>query len=301
MPKSSPNGVFLMRRSTWVMESVDSTITLNLSPMTSAQFEHILASILNHNLTSLLNSILLNLLAEETRMVSLSSLSSPSNSFASYKGKYHGLSTTECFNCHDKGPYASHYRNQTSKLFCRYCKKDDGSFFSLPIDFVQQLIKVLHAASFGKPKPTTPWIIDSGATHYMTGDLTIFTSSKPSLVPDTITVANGMNLDIQRSVTLKFIFPDSPLLVLSDFLYVPKLSANLISVNQLVDKHFFISFSPNSCLIQDLRIGKVILQGRRQGELFILDLGSLSNSHKFFLAPYAQEVNLVNALWKQLA
>ncbi|KAF3619906.1 hypothetical protein T459_03633 [Capsicum annuum] len=254
------------------------------------EFEHILASILNHNLTSSLNSILLNLLAEETRMVSLSSLSSPSNSFASYKGKYHGLSTTECFNCHDKGPYASHYRNQR-----------DGSFFSLPIDFVQQLIKVLHAASFGKPKPTTPWIIDSGATHYMTGDLTIFTSSKPSLVPDTITVANGMNLDIQRSVTLKFIFPDSPSLVLSDFLYVPKLSANLISVNQLVDKHFFIFFSPNSCLIQDLRIGKVILQGRRQGELFILDLGSLSNSHKFFLAPYAQEVNLVNALWKQLA
>ncbi|PHT40873.1 hypothetical protein CQW23_19727 [Capsicum baccatum] len=36
----------------------------------------------------------------------------------------------------------------------------------------------------------------------MTGDLTIFTSSNPSSVPVTITVANGTNLDIQSSGTL---------------------------------------------------------------------------------------------------
>ncbi|PHT40124.1 hypothetical protein CQW23_18978 [Capsicum baccatum] len=201
---------------------------LQVIHMLLKEFEHILASILNHNLTSSLNSILLDLLAEETRMISLSSLSSPSNSFAAYKGKYHGLSTIECFNYHEKGPYASYYCNQR----------------------------------------------DSGATHYMTGDLTIFTFSKSSLVPDTITVANGMNLDIQRSVTLKFIFSDSPSLVLSDFLYVPKLSANLISVNQLLDKHFFIFFSPNSCLIQDLRTGK----HRRLGHPRTQNLKSLFSS-----------------------
>lgn len=132
----------------------------------------------------------------------------------------------------------------------------------------------------------------------MTGDLKTFASSKPCSLPGTITVANGMNLDIQRSGTLQFTFPDSPPLVLFDALYVPKLSANLISVNQLVNQHCLVSFSPNGCLIQDLRTGKVIGRGRRQGELFILDLGSSSDSHKCFLAPSSQEIDSANALWK---
>ena len=42
----------------------------------------------------------------------------------------------------------------------------------------------------------------------------------------------------------------------------------------------------------------MIGRGRKQGELFILDLGSFSNSHMCFLAPSSQEINSANALWK---
>ncbi|KAF3615632.1 hypothetical protein FXO37_35429 [Capsicum annuum] len=189
------------------------------------EFKNIRASILNHNSISFLDSILANLLAEETRLASLSSLSSPPNFFASYKGKY-----------------------------CDY--------ILLSVSTVMRRVIMLfyfrNQRDFGKPKSTTSWIIDLGTTHLMTGYLTTFASSKHSSIPSTITVANGINLDILRSGTLKFTFPN------------------------------FLSL--------DMRIGKVIGRGRRQRELFILDLGSSSNSYKCFLALSSQEVNSVNAL-----
>ncbi|XP_060184996.1 SEC12-like protein 1 isoform X2 [Lycium barbarum] len=48
----------------------------------------------------------------------------------------------------------------------------------------------------------------------------------------------------------------------------------------------------------DLRTRKVVCRGRRQGELFILGLGSSSDSYKCFLASSSHEIASTNALWK---
>ncbi|XP_015947784.1 uncharacterized protein LOC107472765 [Arachis duranensis] len=58
---------------------------------------------------------------------------------------------------------------------------------------------------------------------------------------------------------------------LPDTYYVPKLNFNLISVGQLVDLDFEVTFSVSGCGVQDPRTGQIIGTGRKVGRLFELE------------------------------
>lgn len=58
---------------------------------------------------------------------------------------------------------------------------------------------------------------------------------------------------------------DSTSLHLLNVLYILDLCANLIFVGQLVKQNCLVSFSASGCILQDLRMGKVIGKGRRNG------------------------------------
>ncbi|KAK1355157.1 hypothetical protein POM88_048413 [Heracleum sosnowskyi] len=95
-------------------------------------FEPIRATILNHGGSSNVDTILLDLLAEETRLKSLFShinVHDVALSAAVQKTKARNMSKTECFICHETGHIAIHCSkkkgttgNVSTSLFCRYCK-----------------------------------------------------------------------------------------------------------------------------------------------------------------------------------
>lgn len=63
-------------------------------------------------------------------------------------------------------------------------------------------------------------------------------------------------------------------LSLSSGLFVPQFPFNLLSVSQLTKSlHCSITFSPSSCVFQDLRTKKVIGSGHERNGLYYLDLG----------------------------
>ncbi|CAH9086080.1 unnamed protein product [Cuscuta europaea] len=107
-------------------------------------------------------------------------------------------------------------------------------------------------------------IIDTGATHHVTGDLSrlmnlIRINGCPFGLPDGRIVTATM----EGSVCL------SPTLSLEHVLYVPVLHCHLISVAKLIDQMACtVSFTNSLCAIQDLHPRNLIGSGERRDGLF---------------------------------
>lgn len=78
-------------------------------------------------------------------------------------------------------------------------------------------------------------------------------------------------------------------IILPNVYFVPKLSANLLSVRQLIDDGYSVNFSSSGCVIQGWQTRKLIVTGSKHGRLFLLDIGH----HSLF----ASSSNKFNKLW----
>lgn len=118
-------------------------------------------------------------------------------------------------------------------------------------DQMQWLLNLLETASssdklFGK-KIECKCLIDSGASHHMTGTLECLYNiydipQSPVSIPDGVQTAAIS----QGSVNL------GNGLILQNVLYVPNLKCNLISVGQLIlDSHCLVTFTEQLCIVQD--------------------------------------------------
>ena len=92
-----------------------------------------------------------------------------------------------------------------------------------------------------------------------------FIASHPYLGKDKITTANGDQLIISGIGTITLSSVSGQSLPLSNVYFVPKLSANLLSVGQLIDDGYHINFSSTGCVIQERQTGKVIATGSKHG------------------------------------
>lgn len=114
------------------------------------------------------------------------------------------------------------------------------------------------------------WYIDSGATKHMCREKAVFTNFVES--HSNVTLANGSKTielgkgDIQAWVSNSS--DKAVSLTFQDALYVPGLSANLISVSKLVKNGFEVRFNSTGCYISN---GKIDMQiGDVDGALFKL-------------------------------
>ena len=106
---------------------------------------------------------------------------------------------------------------------------------------------------------------DSGASHHMSPHSKSFVSLFPtSSIPVMTVDGTPMPLSGVGSVV-------SPHISLPNVYYIPKLSLNLVSVGQLCDSGYSVSFSSTSCHVQDPQSQKLIGKGRRRGGLYVLD------------------------------
>ena len=89
------------------------------------------------------------------------------------------------------------------------------------------------------------WVIDFGATDHMTSKSQLFHTYTLSPSNKKVTVANG-------SLAIVAGFGDiyiTPILILKNVLHVPKLSANLVSIQKLThDLKYYAMFFPSYCV-----------------------------------------------------
>ena len=112
------------------------------------------------------------------------------------------------------------------------------------------------------------WIIDSGATDHMTSKSQLFHTYTPSPSNKKIAVAN-------RSLATVAGFGDiyiTPTLILKNVLHVPKLSANLVSIQKLThDLKCYAIFFPSYCVLQEQGSGRRIGLAKERSGLYHLE------------------------------
>jgi hypothetical protein len=126
------------------------------------------------------------------------------------------------------------------------------------------------------------WLMDSAASNHMTNNENELCNVQKYMGNQHIQVANGDNLPISSIGDLDLNF--------KDIFVSPKLSANLLSVGQMVENNCEIRFNHNGCCVQDQVSGKVIAKGPKVGRLFPLQFSSINscaystfiNNHQFW-------------------
>lgn len=110
------------------------------------------------------------------------------------------------------------------------------------------------------------WIIDSGATHHVTHDRSLFTELD-TYVFHHVNLPTGQSVKIGGAGTI-IINTD---IVLKNVLYIPEFRLNLLSISALpTDLGSWIIFDSECCLIHDLSKGLMIGRGRWIANLYVL-------------------------------
>ncbi|XP_055811785.1 uncharacterized protein LOC129881690 [Solanum dulcamara] len=115
---------------------------------------------------------------------------------------------------------------------------------------------------------TNFWLIDSGCTNHMTYDKSLFEEIKPTEIFK-VRIENGDQILVEGKGTV-VIKTSSGNKKISDVLYVPDIDQNLLSICQLIEKGYKVSFEDKHCFIID-GVGKEVLNIQRRGKHFLFD------------------------------
>lgn len=120
----------------------------------------------------------------------------------------------------------------------------------------------LHAYSFN----INSWVLDSGATDHVCFSKTNFQCLK-QIRPILVKLPNGSQIQTNLAGTIHF----SDQVYLTDVLYIPSFTFNLISVSKLiVNLHCCLNFHPIGCSIQDNSFMRTIGAAELRASLYIL-------------------------------
>ncbi|KAK2997862.1 hypothetical protein RJ639_026352 [Escallonia herrerae] len=118
----------------------------------------------------------------------------------------------------------------------------------------------------GKSLPTShTWLIDSGASHHMMGNLNFF-SSIWDIPPSPVGLPDGLQTNAIKAGSVSL----ADGITLRHVLYVPNLAVNLIYVSCLAtDANYFVAFSHDICVLQDHTLKSTIGVGKMHQGLFV--------------------------------
>ena len=112
------------------------------------------------------------------------------------------------------------------------------------------------------------WVLDSGATHHVSHDRSLFTTLDTS-IQSSVNLPNGSLIKISGIGNIRL----NKHILLRNVLFIPEFRLHLISISSLTtDQGSRVIFDPSSCEIQDRTKAVMIGQGRRIGNLYVLDV-----------------------------
>ncbi|WVZ92005.1 hypothetical protein U9M48_038104 [Paspalum notatum var. saurae] len=249
-----------------------------------AEFDSLRMRLLQSSSTLTMSQALSNLLAEETRLKSMSIASGFSTSsvlMASQRYGTHKASSSEpCKHCgktnHTSENCFSQHLEKLADFRARRAaraarsnsigsqSRGSGSNGTGSQSRGSVSIAVASLATTSSPS----WVLDSGASFHVTSDQSQLASCKPVMDGVSVQTADGTSCSITHQGSLcdsRFSVPNVS--------FVPQLSMNLLSVKQVTDLNCF-GFDDSSCFVQDRQSGAMIGSGRcHKGSpsLYVLD------------------------------
>ncbi|KAL5544086.1 hypothetical protein UlMin_007870 [Ulmus minor] len=128
-------------------------------------------------------------------------------------------------------------------------------------------------------KRKNTWILDSGCSRHMTGDIQQF-SSLEKKVGGKVTFGD----DAKGNILGKGTVGNSSSPLIENVLHVENLSYNLMSVSQLCDKGFRVVFESSKCFIMDSVSDEIIFVGKRFDNVFTIDINVAKDVEKCFVS-----------------
>ena len=117
----------------------------------------------------------------------------------------------------------------------------------------------------------SPWIIDSGASHHITGNQDTLTSLRNTPHPP-VRIANGSACPVRGIGSVS----NSKNLNLSSVLFVPEFPSSLLSVSKITKQNnCYVSFYPTHCVLRDLETNRVIGTGFESKDLYYMHMSPL--------------------------
>ena len=147
-----------------------------------------------------------------------------------------------------------------------------GPASSLSIADLQHMINQVHLPSSSASNTalstilgTSPtWLLDSACCNHMTSSPDVVPSHTSTSLP-TIYTANGSPMHVSHLGNVSTLA-----LSISNVYQIPKLTHNLLSVGQLTELGFSLTFSSTGVVVQDSQMGQIVGTARKVGRLFEL-------------------------------
>ncbi|KAK1387194.1 hypothetical protein POM88_015372 [Heracleum sosnowskyi] len=114
------------------------------------------------------------------------------------------------------------------------------------------------------------WYLDSGCSRHMTGDSTLLTEFQERAGP---CIAFG---DDSKGYTKGYGLISKENVIIDEVALVDGLKHNLLSISQLCDKGFLVTFSKEACVVSKGGNNNVVMTGFRRGNVYIADFSSTS-------------------------
>lgn len=157
------------------------------------------------------------------------------------KNKFKG----KCFECKNKNHMANQCKNK-SKQFDHGNAKENKQSQSAKSAF---MVGALNAVYLSHNSNKHEWFIDSGASQHMTPYDDLFQNQQSTSVSEIIT-ANSEKVPVKSAGEINVNVNDREINI-KNVLLVPKLSANLLSVSEMVSNGNELVFNKNGCAVYD--------------------------------------------------
>ena len=151
----------------------------------------------------------------------------------------------------------------------------------LIISDLQDMVNQVHLPSSNASNTThstildtyPTWLLDSAYCNHMTSSPDVVPSHTFTSLP-TIYTANGYPMHVSHLGNVS-----TPALSISNVYQIPKLTHNLLSVGQLTELGFSLTFSSTGVVVQDSQTGQIVGTAHKVGRLFELIFLHLPSSH----------------------
>ncbi|KAK1371141.1 CCHC-type domain-containing protein [Heracleum sosnowskyi] len=192
----------------------------------------------------------------------------------------------ECYRCGKTGHIKKNCRVKLSKVnVANEKEKTEQSEPKEEIKWEQCFtVEVRDNKAESEPVPvfynhsndTKEWILDSGCSHHVTGDESVFTKLQNHDGERVIITADNSTYPVAKEGTVEISSDDTKLVKLDNVYHVPGLQRNLVSVSQITNSGKYVLFGPNDVKILDNvknLEANVVFTGEKKDSMFVMSVG----------------------------
>ena len=155
----------------------------------------------------------------------------------------------KCFHCHEHGLWATNYPQKKKNKKAAGAAVGEALASKFELDF--SLIECLVSSCMG-----SVWYLDSGASFHMTGDKELFIELEDKDLQMHIEMGDDGRYSATGIGTITFERESGNPFLLKNFMHVPGLKKNLVSVAMLEDKGYDVVFSEGKSFLRHKKMGQ---------------------------------------------